>query len=57
MSKATGIKNYPPDRLRRSKDAIQREADRNERTPEEQLAILDSRPGKSARERARLTNG
>lgn len=38
----------------RQVDALQRQFDRNQLTAAEQLKLLDSRPGKSARERARL---
>lgn len=57
MSKATGIKGYTPDRLRRSQEAAVRKESRSLLTNEDQLALLDTRPGNSARERARLTHG
>ena len=54
MSKSTGIKGYPPDRVRRAANADDRRARREARTPAEQLALLDERPGNSHRERERL---
>lgn len=54
MSKATGIKGYTPDHLRRKEDAEKRQAVHSARSAEEQLALLDERPGKALRERARL---
>jgi hypothetical protein len=38
----------------RKKDAQERQEERNKRTPEEQLKLIKSRPGKSTREVARL---
>lgn len=54
MSKGTGIKGYTPDRLRRLDDAIKRQEARNARYDADQLVLLESRPGESNRERARL---
>lgn len=54
MSKATGIKGYTPDRLRRSQEAAERQKAREERGVQTQLALLDTRPGNSSRERRRL---
>lgn len=54
MSKGTGIKGYTPDRLRRSKDARERQDARDQRTAEEQLYLIATRPGKSAKERRNL---
>lgn len=39
----------------RRQRAMAREADRNDRSPDDQLALLDQRPGESRRERARLS--
>lgn len=39
----------------RAASAQERQKARKSRTAAEQLALLDARPGKSARERARLT--
>jgi hypothetical protein len=55
MSKATGIKGYTPDHLRRKEDAEKRQAAHSARSAEEQLALLDERPGKALRERERLS--
>lgn len=41
-------------RNRRRARALERQAARAERTSQEQLALLDQRPGESKRERARL---
>lgn len=54
MSKATGIKGKTPEQLRRSQDAEQRERVYEQRSTEEQLAELDTRPGNAAKERKRL---
>lgn len=54
MSKATGMKGFTPDRLRRAADADTRRIAREERNDEQQLALLDARPGGAARERSRL---
>ncbi len=54
MSKATGIKGYTPDRHRRSQDALRRLKAREARGAQEQLELLDTRPGNSTRERERL---
>jgi hypothetical protein len=46
-----------PDKLRRFEDAMRRQAERDERSPIEQLETLTERghgPGKSAKERARM---
>jgi len=51
-------RKYPvgvdPRRDERAREADERQAARDKRTTEEQLALLDSRPGESARERERL---
>lgn len=57
MSKGTGVKGYTPDRLRRSKEAAVRQAERDQRTPSDQMALVNKRPGESAKERGRLDNG
>lgn len=54
MSKATGIKGYTPDRLRRSKEAAARRETRASRNDEQQLTALDGRPGSAQRERLTL---
>ena len=43
-----------PIRARRKNEAEERAAVRASRTPQQQLAILDARPGNSAKERGRL---
>lgn len=50
MSKATH-----PERARRRADALTRQAKRNARTANEQIAELATRPGASKRETARLS--
>lgn len=57
MSKATGVKGKTPGALSRAHRAEQRTTARAARTVEEQLALLDGRPGAAQRERARLTRG
>lgn len=50
-------KNFPTRRTARREDAQERQTERNERTPQEQLAILDRRLGKgvgATKERAKL---
>lgn len=54
MSKRSGVTGKTVDQLARAEAAVIRQAERDERTAEEQLALLDQRPGKSRRERARL---
>lgn len=56
MSKATGVKGYTPDRLRRSQEAQKRQAARDARDLVDHLNLMDTRPGKSRKERARLVN-
>lgn len=46
-----------PERARRRAAAAERQAKRDARTPEEQAAIILTRPGSSARETARLAKG
>lgn len=57
MSKATGVKGKTPDKLRRFEDAMRREAERADRTAEEQFERLKSREGNSTREKNRLLKG
>ncbi len=47
-------KNTHPDKARRRADAVARQAKRDARTTDEQLRILDTRPGESTREAIRL---
>jgi hypothetical protein len=56
VSKGSGVTGKTLYQLARAQAAARREADRAERTPDQQLALLDTRPGNSARERARLTH-
>ncbi len=55
MSKNSGVTGKTVWQLVRQTAAAARIAARATRTNEEQLALLDQRPGNSARERARLT--
>lgn len=54
MSKNSGIPGKTVPQARRAEGARNRQLDRALRTTEQQLALLDQRPGRSARERARL---
>ena len=54
MSKATGIKGVTPHKFERIKRAEIRKVNRAERSPEQQLALLVNRPGRSLRESRRL---
>lgn len=54
MTKNSGITGKTVNDLVRAKAAELRKEARAGRTNEEQLALLDQRPGKSLRERARL---
>lgn len=54
MSKGSGVKGYTTDQLRRSKEAAERQAKRDQRTVSHQLAILGKRPGNAAKEYGRL---
>lgn len=47
-------KSYSPRQLKRVEEAEERQARRKQRTPAEQLVLLDSRPGRSAKERQKL---
>lgn len=55
MSKQSGVIGKTPWQVARSERAIVRQEDRKARTAQEQLALLDGRPGESRRERARLS--
>lgn len=55
MSKRSGVKGKTVMQLARSQGAVKRQAQRDQRTPDCQLEMLDVRPGESCRERARLT--
>jgi len=57
MSKNSGVTGKTPWQVARAEAAQVRQAHRDERTPDEQLALLDTRPGSSVRERLRLING
>lgn len=54
MSKATGVAGKTPQQLSRHQRALERQAARNNRTVDEQLLLLDTRPGNSSKERAGL---
>lgn len=54
-SRPTGKLAAHRERLRAESD--ERAAERAKRSTKEQLALIDSRPGESRRERERLTNG
>lgn len=54
MSKNSEIPGKTPPQVFRANAAVVREALRGQRTPQEQLAELDSRPGASTKERKRL---
>lgn len=55
MTHHSGVTGKTVPGLRRALDAAKRQAAYEARSPEQQLAILDYRPGASARERARIT--
>lgn len=55
MSEKSLIKGKTPWQAARAENAQKRQAMRDDRSPQEQLALLDDRPGESKRERARLT--
>lgn len=55
MSKGSGVPGKTSFQLARTHAAASRQRDRDDRTVEEQLALLDTRRGNSARERRRLT--
>lgn len=54
MSKNSGVSGKTVPQMIRYAKAVDRQELRNERTAQQQLALLDERPGNSARERARL---
>lgn len=54
MSKGTGIKGMTVPHLSRANRAQELRVAREARTPQQQLALLDERPGKASRERRRL---
>lgn len=54
MSKNSGVNGRTVPQVMRYANAVDRQILRNERTTEQQLALLDQRPGNAARERARL---
>ena len=54
IRKISGKSVTHPDRTRRCKEAVERQAVRDKRTAKEQLAILKKRIGTSVRETTRL---
>lgn len=54
MSKNSGVNGRTVPQVMRYANAVDRQILRNERTTEQQLALLDQRPDNAARERARL---
>ncbi|MDH6199240.1 small-conductance mechanosensitive channel [Mycobacterium frederiksbergense] len=54
MSKNSGVPGKTVPQAIRAEAARNRQLDRALRTAEQQIALLDQRPGQSARERARL---
>lgn len=54
MSKKSGVLGKTPFQVERAISAATRKEQRAARSTEEQLAVLDKRPGQSLRERARL---
>ncbi len=54
MSKNSGVNGKTVNQVIRYAAAVDRQAIRDSRTDAEQIAVLDERPGASARERARL---
>lgn len=57
MSERRHWRNRSTAREGRRERARRRQGQRDARTPEQQLRLLDDRSGASARERARLTGG
>lgn len=55
MTKSTGVKGKTMHGLARSQGAAKRFAAHAQRSVQEQLALLDGRPGESRRERTRLS--
>lgn len=56
MSKNSSVAGKTPWQAARSEGAAKRKAVYEARTPQEQLALLEDRPGSSARERKRLAD-
>lgn len=54
MSKNSGVSGKTVPQVIRYAAAVDRQEVRDARSTEQQLALLDERPGNSARERARL---
>lgn len=54
MSKNSGVSGKTVPQVIRYAAAVDRQEARDARSTEQQLALLDERPGNSARERARL---
>lgn len=54
MSKNSGVPGKTIPQLLRSQAAAQRQGERDSRTTAEQFALLGARPGRSAKEHARL---
>ena len=54
MSKNSGVNGKTVPQADRAEAARNRQLDRALRTTDQQLALLDQRPGQSSRERARL---
>ncbi len=54
MSEHSPQPGKTPSQAARSHDAQVRQTEREQRSPEEQLALLDTRPGRAVRERKRL---
>lgn len=55
MSKNSGVAGKTVPQLQRVQPAKDRQAARDARSADEQLALLDQRPGQSAKERRRLS--
>ena len=53
----THLNNSKANKTRRRADAVERQAARDARAVSEQLKLINSRPGLSEREFARLTKG
>ncbi len=54
MSENSGVKGKTVPQLHRAQAAEVRKRERESRSVDEQIALLDTRPGRSERERARL---
>lgn len=54
MTHRSGVTGKTVPQVIRYAAAVDRQAERDARTSEQQLALLDSRPGNSTRERERL---